>query len=194
MVEYTDNCVVCGHRINQHVLSPGNGRRSCAAWFCNCSGYSSAAAVVDTINATSEARRSMVTKYATVFINEKDYRDYMYGRITINDLRSKYDIPKETIPMRRTASSSGSGKLTVSEMKKLLEDIPDDAILCLETKDDQRDGSWWNFTAEWGHPAEERHPYTTGPIRVPIPQREKDDASYSRGVPNRAQESQFGDH
>lgn len=125
------------------------------------------------------------------WLSKKDSDDYISGKLTANDLRRKYfpiKKQKEKIPMQMTASTSGSGKLTVTELRELLKDIPEEATLSITTENNQRDGAFWSVRAVWGGSEEERHPYSNG--KFPIPLRE----GFSKGVPNAAQEGQFGDH
>lgn len=52
--------------------------------------------------------------------------------------------------MKTTASASGSGKLTATELREMLASVPPQAEIRVKTETDPRDGiSTWSFTAEW---------------------------------------------
>lgn len=99
--------------------------------------------------------------------------------------------------MEFTASVNGQGNLTAAQLRTLLDDIPDDAVLKIRTDSDQRDGAFWSFEAKWMPGGVERARSTferTGrSLGIGASMRRSDD-QYQGPYGFGAGGGQFGDH
>lgn len=53
------------------------------------------------------------------------------------------------IAVTHQAEARGTGVLTTKALRDVLAQVPDNAVVKVETGDSQRDGSWWHVLCTW---------------------------------------------